>query len=533
MGLNKHQTAAARTRRLFVARDGGFTSTGVVVALLLTLTLMFTSTQVHWLQSTAADIQFIADAGALAGENVVAEYLIVARTADAVVLSLSLFGLIVYGIAIIVSCIPYGQEIGLKLMEFGKKVLEARDDFADGAAKALNGLQKALPFLVAVNAAATVRGNQISRDGQERYIGLALPLPLEGEDIEYQADTASQEKADQITEQNGETQELTDAAQEAWDQMQSSKLEGYLADCGNNPAYCLYERTASLTSLGGAQNPFFSSVDLWNFDNAMARAQAYYPARLAAEKPQSEALAEQVRSFVRTRYFNYATERIRSGYAHTAADGTLDASFPLMARNPAEIRTTVLYSEQVYPVSSDGVLHGSTACPDYQEAGAAGYGSVAQLEAGDYQKCETCNFGISMLGNVASATSSTASGFEYHYRKIADAAERYQNASQEYREQTGQAKDSAGEAFDILEEALAALDTPRLDPHPPGRSGCVAIVIDISTRARPAAFASSLLADGEGLPPRVAISAAAMARDEPDEGNNLLAAFLDKAVADQ
>jgi hypothetical protein len=521
-----------RPRSIFIAGDGGFTSVGVVVALLVALTLMFTATQVHWVQSTAADIQFVADAGALAGENVVAEYLLVARTADAVVLSLSLFGLLVCGIAIVVSCIPYCQEVGAKLMDFGKEVLKARDNFASSAARALNNLQKALPFLVAVNAATTISGNQIARDGNQRYIGLALPLPLEGIDIAYDADEATRQTADEIGEQNAQTGKLTDAAQQAYEKMRSNKLEGYMADCGSNPSRCLYERAEHLASLSGAQNPYFSSVDLWSFDNAMARAKAYYNARLAAEKPASNALAEQVRSFVRKRFYTYAVTQMQAGYAYTAADGTLDAYFPLLASKPAEIRKTSLYTEKVYPVSSDGVLHGSAACPEYQEAGAAGLGSVAQLETGVYDKCATCDFGIAMLGNVASPTTSTDSGFEFHYRKVAAAADRYRAASLEYQEQSEEAKDSADEAFDSFEQALAALDTPRLTARPPGRSGCIAVVIDLSTHAVPQPFANSLVESEEGLPPRLALSAAAIANDEAGGGDTFLGAFLDKASED-
>ena len=70
MGLNDSGSC-------FVDRDGGFTSIGVVVAMTLVVTLLFTSSQIYWINSTAGDIRFAADAGALAAENVVGEYLIV------------------------------------------------------------------------------------------------------------------------------------------------------------------------------------------------------------------------------------------------------------------------------------------------------------------------------------------------------------------------------------------------------------------------------------------------------------------------
>ena len=67
--------------------------------MLLAVSLVMSSAQIAWVNSNSADAQFAADAGALAGENVVGEYLVVARVADAVVLSLSLLGISLLGMA--------------------------------------------------------------------------------------------------------------------------------------------------------------------------------------------------------------------------------------------------------------------------------------------------------------------------------------------------------------------------------------------------------------------------------------------------
>ncbi|MDR2957228.1 MAG: hypothetical protein LBU61_03470, partial [Coriobacteriales bacterium] len=79
-------------------REAGFSSVGVVIALSLTLVLIFSSAQVYWINSRAGDIQFAADAGALAAENVVAEYYVISRSVDSVLLSMTLFGLVVVGV---------------------------------------------------------------------------------------------------------------------------------------------------------------------------------------------------------------------------------------------------------------------------------------------------------------------------------------------------------------------------------------------------------------------------------------------------
>ncbi|MDR2671937.1 MAG: hypothetical protein LBC35_01295 [Coriobacteriales bacterium] len=519
-------------RRAFIASDGGFTSVGVAVALLLVITLLFSAAQVRWVQSQSADIQFVADSAALAGGNVVGEYTVIVRIADAVVLSMSLFGLVVFGVAIVVSCIPYMQEVGLKLMEFGKKVFEARDKFSEGAQSALNNLQKALPFIAAVNSAVVIEGNSTISGSRADYRGLAMLMPLTGEDVSFADDDEAQSSGDMIGEHNQNTAAATDEAQRAYEDMQSSKLEGYLADCGNNPAYCLYERANRLAGMSGGQNPYFSSVDSWLFDYAFLRAKTYYSRRLAQERPLDSSLAEQVKSFCRARYYHYAVQQMDSGWCRTAADGSLDAYFPLMPKNNEELRKTSLYTERVYPVCQNGLIHGSTSCSAYISAGPAGFASVADLEAGTYQQCPDCGFDINSIGRVASASTAVDNGFEYHYRRVASAAERYQAAARRYQESSGEAKESTQHSLDEFEQAIVSLKSKRLLPKPPGRNGVLAVVIDYSVQPVPTGFANSSVTGDAQLNPRLAVSACALEQEKATHDSNVLASFADRAKAE-
>jgi len=203
-----------------------------------------------------------------------------------------------------------------------------------------------------------------------------------------------------------------------------------------------------------------------------------------------------------------------------------------MPRNNTELRATVLYTEQVYPVSTDGVIHGAPTCPHYMEAGGGGLGSVSQCESGVYQKCEQCAFDINTIGRVGSASTSIDNGFEYHYRRVAEAAERYKQASRDYKEQTEEGKQSAEKSFKTFENALEALKAPRINPSPPGKNGCIAIVIDPSAHAIPQPFSSSLVGGSAQLQPRIALSAAAMATDHAEPGGNIISSFLDRIKDD-
>ena len=139
-----------RMAQAFSLRDeGGMTTVGMVVSLLLALSLIFSSAQVYRVQSVSSRVQSVADAGALAAGNVVAEFMVAVRVCDSVALSLSLTSLTSTGLGIVACCVPGGQGVGAKLLEAGARVADARDTFSRTASEGLTRVQKALPFLAA------------------------------------------------------------------------------------------------------------------------------------------------------------------------------------------------------------------------------------------------------------------------------------------------------------------------------------------------------------------------------------------------
>jgi hypothetical protein len=220
-------------------------------------------------------------------------------------------------------------------------------------------------------------------------------------------------------------------------------------------------------------------------------------------------------------------EKMGEGYAHTDANGVLDAYFPLPPHNNEEVRRTSLYTNRTFPVDAHGYIHAVSSCPDI-EGGITGSGSLSELESGIYEACSTCKLSVSTIGSVASASSSIENGFEYHYYLVAEAAERYEAASETYREHIQRAEESASEALDAFAAALSVLDSPRLSPRPPGRNGCIAIAVDMSAHEVPGLFSPSLVGGDAVLQPRIALSAAALAEDAADDDSTVLGSFLNK-----
>ena len=74
---------------LFI-EDGAYTTVASACAMLVVLSLLFSSSLAIWSASRAGDVQVGADATALAGENVVSSYHTAATVLDACALSLGL-----------------------------------------------------------------------------------------------------------------------------------------------------------------------------------------------------------------------------------------------------------------------------------------------------------------------------------------------------------------------------------------------------------------------------------------------------------
>ena len=513
----------------FIADDGGFTTLSIAMSLLLACVLLFSAAQVYWVNTESPDIQFAADAGALAAENSVAQYYVLARAADSTVLSMSLMSLTMFGVATVLCCIPPTIPVGTELMGMARKVASARDKLADNVRKVLDGLQRALPIICAANASLVISRNS-DTSSTANYVGLAIPLPITGDAVSIDDGAELHEAADEIEEGNAEVAEHSSEMGEALEAMDAAKLRAYMADCGNNPSYCMYQRAKTLAGMSGTSNPFYSSVESWSFSVALNRARAYYKRRLSIEAPESSSLEEQVRSACRRQYYGYAVELMAQGYVKEGE--SFSAYFPLLPKNTSEMRGTRLYTDAVWPVSGDGVMHGCSSCPAAK--GIVGYGSVFQLESGAYGHCETCRFAASTLGKVGAPSSSIDNGFEHHYRIVAEAAREYEGDARKAAREEQAAKDGATGSFETFGDALEKLSAKgkRYDPKPPGRHGCICIVVDLSSHDAPAPFASSFVSLRGRIGPRVAVSAAALGKDTPREGKNVIGSMMDALYED-
>lgn len=357
-----------KLRNIFKNEDG-FTTLSVVVSLLLTLSLIFSTAQVYRIGSASADIQNVADSSVQAAENEVAEFMILVRVADSAILSLSLGGIVAAALGVVAMCTPVTAAASDVLLEASAKMFEARDKFSDKCSKALNEMQKTLPFLASVRAYQVAQSNN-GGTFDANYISIALLMPAEGVTIEAGNIDAAKGVLDEVNSSADEIKQAAAEAEEAAKRANDAKVRAFMADCGNNPNYCMYERAKNKAYMTGPENPLYNSPDTWSFSVALKRCQAYYPKRLQIEAPDGPSVDAQANSALRRVFYTYAIEQFSHAYVIDTGD-TFQANFPHLPKNTDEMRQTSMYTNVSFPISDGNCMHAYSGCPGC--SGISGY----------------------------------------------------------------------------------------------------------------------------------------------------------------
>ncbi|MBQ9059054.1 MAG: hypothetical protein IJ125_07710 [Atopobiaceae bacterium] len=517
-----HYSAGSPVLSIFVDEEG-YTTVAVALALLLSLSLCFGLANSAWMQNRSADVQVVADSCALAGADVVSSYTSIAKTLDACVLSMGVVGMVLVGLGFVASVIPALSGAAPTVLKAGDGLLQSRRSFAQNACTGLEKLESALPALIMLNSVMNVSANSLSGP---RYLGCALPFPLESHS--QLSSIVDDINAD-------EAQEAADALKEASDKleafdvrMKEAKERGWRADCGSSP-YCLYERTQTLAGLADPENPYFASVDEWSFAVPIRRARSYYQQRMQQEQPPADDLESHINSKMRAVFYRYALEQMNASYYVPKEDGSIDLDFVVLYKNANEFRQTTLFAQPLWPWSAEETgptLHFDPSCPGI--AGPlGGMASLAQLEAGDLHECLVCRMGTTDLSSVASASSSIDNGFEFYWRQIADAARDYAQAAQDMARAQSDLQEANNKAEGFFEKALQQLAVPRPKLCPPGAWGCVGVVGRFEQLSTPESLANAFL-EPRGLGSGAAISGAVLAPDASTDHATLFEHFFDE-----
>lgn len=514
-----HRRADCRVYVLdaFIDGEGGYTTVAVAVALLMSIALAFGVAAAQWSHARAADVQEVADAAAMSGENCVAAFSTVAQVLDACVLSMGILGAIVYGAGMIVAAIPVLQHGAPKILEVGRRILECRKKFAKSASQGLERLEKTLPALIVANSASTVSANS---SGSLSYAGLAVPYPQESKsDFSHLLDEVDGKEMEKAAE---ELREASARKKEAIDRANVAKEKGWHAD---NVGTCMRERAQSLAKLTEGQNPMYPSPSAWKFDFARRRAVNYYVARATSNVIDAGSADELQRSCARGVFYRYAAKELSN--ARCEEGEVVDIQLPELPHTTRMVMETELYSTAIWPCTSEETgttLHCSLECPG-ATGPFAGNASLADIDSGSVAYCETCRMNAVAMGNVADASTNINNGFEHYWRIVVEASKDYQQAKEDEKKAEEDMKKAAEKSGSAFERAMSMLAVERPRLCPPGAYGCIGFVVRDAAEL-PRGLSSTFLESGV-LPAGVAISGAALAPDDDTDGHNVLASVFD------
>ena len=501
--------------------QGGYTTLAMAVALMVSLTLAFGTAAAQWSLARAADVQEVADAAAMAGENAVAAYATVAQVLDACVLTMGLTGVVVCGTGLVVAAIPPLQAKAPAILKAGRSVLKARQSFATSASQGLQRLESALPAVIMANSASCVSANAT---GGMRYVGMAIPFPQTSKsDFSFLEDDLSSEDMEEEAE---ELREASERKEEAHERAEEAKERAWRADNVDDPM-CLHSRASKLAGLGGSLNPRYASPDVWKFEYARRRVRNYYARRYAHESQTGSNPDELQRSCARKQFFGYAYEALGQ-MSCVETEDAVSMDLWVLPHTTAMVRETRLYTDTVWPCTFEEwgrVLHCSLDCPactgEY-----AGCASLADIDYGGALFCETCRMDARAMGNVADASTNINNGFEHYWRIVVEASQDYEEARNDEIEAERDMREAADEGKSAFDEAMKILSVDRPKLCPPGAYGCVSVVCRPQSTSVPTELTAAFLS-GATLPPGAAVSAAVLAPDEATKNNTVISRAFD------
>lgn len=505
----------------FIRDTGGYTSVATACALLVSLSLVFACASAAWTHARASEVQRVADAGALAAQNVVAGYSTVAQVLDACVLSLGIAGVVVGGAGLILSAVPGLHATGTATLKQSHAILSQRRAFARSSAQGLEKLEATLPYVMALNSYSVITSNA---KGNTTYVGVALPFPAESQ-TDFELDDGFE--LHELDEKNEALGTESDKLKEAQEQADKALYDGWYYDCGKTP-YSLWQRTATLSNVSGTLNPYFASPEGWHFGEPIKRARNYYASRLSSEAPASSNPEELTRSACRKAFYTYALMQVNKSSFHQLPDGSVTCELLTLPKNRQEIMATTLYTDAIWPLShgsSRPCLHASTQCPNYGD-GAMGTGALSGLDSGAYEECPLCQMNVGALGRAPLASTAIDNGFEFHWKAICEASERYEKAQNDVVKAQAELESLADSAADTFDQAIAALRVSRPRLCPPGAYGAIAFCSRSSAQAQPSELVGSFLSEAQ-LPPGAAISGAVLAPEATTSSNSALSNLFD------
>ena len=171
--------------------EEGSTSLTIIVAIVLVVALLALSLQWYWVQTSSADIQHLADMGALSAMQGIGMTVSAIQVIDFCLAAANLFGLIVHGVVAISGVViavggPAASSalapFYLEAKQFSKSYSQAKKRFSDSAYEVAKKICDVAPLYALGYSQAYFGGNAelMSKYNNTTYHLMAIPFPAKG-----------------------------------------------------------------------------------------------------------------------------------------------------------------------------------------------------------------------------------------------------------------------------------------------------------------------------------------------------------------
>ena len=494
--------------------EDGFSSHVYALVLLLSITLVFSLATSQWVMQKSSSIQTVADSAALSASNTAGSYRQITQLVDAVIFTVGFTGVLCIAIGFVVACIPGISSFGVSLTDFGVRTIRARNSAAKNIYRVLEVLEKALPYLIGYSATRTVQ-SQANENFKYHGVALAFPPVSESEypdtDGIYVSDDAvdmAQNLADKTRKEDRYRKEQDEALEEGW-----------YADCGN-PEHSLRERAQKLAQLSDVENPMYPTPEEWSFAAPILRSRNYYHKRIELEAPESLTPDDIRASACRMHFYRYAHKALQGAYVVDDNEG-YKSNFPMLPATLDEYKDSALYTDTNW-IGDSRYLHAYTSCPVIE--GSTHLVSLKDVDEHELEICPHCKLSIAEQSLVTRLTAISETGYEYWYKKVAQAADKYEEATREIKRIEEERKEDEQEISNRFEDLLKQLSLQRVKFVPPGSRGCIALVYREAGAESPRGL-TGLFTERSTLPRGYAIAGSALAPDKDSSDYHMLDSF--------
>lgn len=493
-------------------------SAGACVSIILSLALIFGGLRLYDITSTSASCQEMADEVALSASSQVAKFYNVANVADTAILGLNITQYSLYAASVVAAC---AGNIVLceQLLSSATKIGNTRSNFSKSAIKGLGIYQQTLPALCSYNSYKVAYSNN---EQGVKNSAINFLIPENGGSIGYNGENLD-EYSEDIEGQMGEVEDLGSQLKDAEKKLNDIKEESYMLDCGYDPNYCMYERAKNLGNLKGDENPYFSSVDTWNYNSAYLRAYKYFQSRSKGENPQLQNTErEKSRSYLRLDYYKYVISKIEDTFK-LPKDENDNYGWAEIYHEKDGFRRSERYTEVIYPITeNNGKKYMHSNLNMKCAKGAILTGSCKDFDDGGFEQCPNCEFSTNNTGNIGSAVTNTKVGFDYYYHKIKSLKQDYDKECEKVNEMFEKLKNKANETRDKIFSFLSEAAKARIKVTPPGRVGTISILESKSDGNSRFFDNAPFVTSNFDLGSRVAISGAKLQKDDNESGISLV-----------